>query len=433
VFRCGYVDSNFSLAKMTAETPSTKTSIEAISGNGDSRLTWVTGNNFSGRSAVLKKACEHFSNQPAAAITIPPEIYLALSALVPTVAEELQLHLGGNSDDAPAFRQLAEKWGLAALAERDPYSLSGGEQSLLIILCKLALTPTLLAIDGALEQLDPSNLNEVLSVITTDGSLPRPPHFLLTHNGTIAQHHGTAIRQVPATIFSDIKRFDKPPPLDVSGFEPPPCQQPAAILLKDVSFHYPRGKTVFSGLNLKLEPGRIYRLAGANGSGKSTLARILTGILPLSDGGIQVNGEQFNSYARPGTLARLHFQSPDSQLFEDTVRAELGSLPSALSKNAARFAGLGGFLDEHPFDLPFVLRKRLALTLILHTTAPWLVFDEPTLGQDEQSRIVLASAFRKLADKGYGIILISHHSDFAVSIADEELDLLRFTDAKNKK
>lgn len=408
---------------MIAETPSTKTSVEVISGNGDSRLTWVTGNNFSGRSAILRKACEHFSNQPAAAITIPPEIYSALSALVPTVAEELQLHLGGNSDDAPAFRQLAEKWGLAALAERDPYSLSGGEQSLLIILCKLALAPTLLAIDGALEQLDPSNLNQVLSVITTDGSLSRLPRFLLTHNGTIAQYGGTKIREVPATDFSDIERLDKPPPLDINGFEPPRCQGPATIFLKNVSFRYPRGKNVFSGLNLKLEPGRIYRLAGANGSGKSTLARILTGILPVSGGEIQVNGKPFNSYARPGTLARLHFQSPDSQLFADTVRAELDSLPSTIPKNAARFAGLDGFLDEHPFDLPFVLRKRLALTLILHTAAPWLIFDEPTLGQDEQSRMVLASAFRSLAKSGYGIIMVSHNEKFAENLTNEAIHL----------
>ena len=408
---------------MIAETPSTKTSIEAISGNGVGRLTWVTGNNFSGRSAILKKACEHYSNQTAAGIIIPPEIYSALSALVPTVAEELLLHLGGNPDDAPAFRRLAEKWGLAALAERDPYSLSGGEQSLLVILCKLALAPTLLAIDGALEQLDPSNLNQVLSAIATDGDLPRPPRFLLTHNGTIAQYGGTSIRQVQATDFSDIERLDKPPPLDINGFEPSRCQEPVTIFLKDISFRYPRGKTVFSGLNLKLEPGRIYRLAGANGSGKSTLARILTGILPLNSGEIQVNGKPFNAYARPGTLARLHFQSPDSQLFEDTVRAELGSLPSAISKSAARFAGLGGFLNEHPFDLPFVLRKRLALTLILHTAAPWLIFDEPTLGQDEQSRIVLSSAFQSLAKCGYGIIIISHNENFADHVASETIHL----------
>lgn len=408
---------------MIAESPSTKASVEAIIGNGHNRLTWVTGNNFSGRSAILKKACEYYSNQPAAAISIPPEIYSALSALVPTVAEELLLHLGGNPEDAPAFRRLAENWGLAALAERDPYSLSGGEQSLLVILCKLALAPTLLAIDGALEQLDPSNLKKVLLAMTSDGSLPGSSHFLLTHNGAINQCGGTPFQQVPATDFSDIERFGTPPSLDINGFEPPRCQKPTTIFLKDVSFRYPRGKNVFSGLNLKLDPGFIYWLAGSNGSGKSTLARILTGILPLTDGDIKVNDKDFNSYAHPGILARLHFQSPDSQLFDDTVGKELSSLPLATAEKATHFAGLSCFLDHHPFDLPFVLRKRLALTLILHTSAPWLIFDEPTLGQDEQSRMVLSSAFRKLAESGYGIILVSHNEMFANLVADKTIPM----------
>jgi energy-coupling factor transporter ATP-binding protein EcfA2 len=172
-----------------------------------------------------------------------------------------------------------------------------------------------------------------------------------------------------------------------------------------------------------LEPGHIYRLNGPNGCGKSTLAKLLTGILPLTNGEIQINDKPFNVYLSPGKLARLHFQSPDSQLFADTVRDELNSLPANAAKNAAHFAGLDSFLDHHPFDLPFVLRKRLALTLILHTSAPWLIFDEPTLGQDEHAQSTLKSAFQKLAEKGYGVILISHHDDFAISTANKKFSL----------
>jgi energy-coupling factor transport system ATP-binding protein len=131
----------------------------------------------------------------------------------------------------------------------------------------------------------------------------------------------------------------------------------------------------------------------------------------------------FDSYSRPGTLARLHFQSPDSQLFESTVRDEINSLPATAANAATRFAGLDSFLDQHPFDLPFVLQKRLALTLILNTSAPWLIFDEPTLGQDEDARAAIGHALRKLAAAGHGVILISHNSEFSYSFSDEELDL----------
>lgn len=332
------------------------------------------------------------------------------------------LHLG-NNPDAPLFQKLAEEWGLAELGELDPFRLSGGQQSLLAILCKLALAPRLLAIDGALEQLDPANLNRVLSALGFGSPFSNPPRVLITHNGNFSDADELAISQFPAASFADIERVKSSPLLGDSSFEPSRCKEPATIALKDLTFHYPCGKNVFSDLNLTLEPGRIYRLAGPNGSGKSTLARLLTGILRPTSGEIQVNGKPFNSYARPGTLAHLHFQSPDSQLFEDTVRAELASLHVDSIERATRFAGVAEFLNQHPFDLPFVLRKRLALTLILHTSAPWLIFDEPTLGQDHQSRVVLSSALKRLANAGHGIIIISHSGNFADQLANETVNL----------
>jgi energy-coupling factor transport system ATP-binding protein len=166
---------------------------------------------------------------------------------------------------------------------------------------------------------------------------------------------------------------------------------------------------VLANLNLKLEPGKVYRLAGPNGAGKSTLARILCGILRLNSGRIFVNGSAFDPYPHPGTLVRLHFQNPDAQLFGEPVRNELSSLPPSLREAAALFAGLIPFLDTHPFDLPFVLRKRLALTLIFHTVAPWLIFDEPTVGLDEEAQSIIAACIDRLASAGYGVIFISHN------------------------
>jgi energy-coupling factor transport system ATP-binding protein len=413
---------------MIAEPLASQMNVETLC-TSDDRLVWLTGENFTGRSEILQQACQRYADRPGAAISIPIEAHTTFSTLVPTVSEELMLHLG-NNPDAPAFQKLAEEWGLAELSEHDPFRLSGGQQTLLAILCKLALSPRLLALDGALEQLDPANLNRVLFALGFDSPFSNPPRVLMTHNGNLSNADELPISQFPAASFAGIERVQSTPLLGDGGFEPSWCKEPTTIALKDLTFHYPRGKDVFSNLNLTLESGRIYRLAGPNGSGKSTLARLLTGILQPTGGQIQVNGKPFNAYARPGTLARLHFQSPDSQLFEDTVRAELASLPADSIERGARFAGVAEFLNQHPFDFPFVLRKRLALTLILHTSAPWLIFDEPTLGQDEHSRAVLSSAFRRLAQTGHGIIFVSHNDKFAYSVADAELNIFHFAHAK---
>lgn len=407
-------------------TITTDISVEAVADGKMGRFVWLTGKNFSGRSAVLHEACAHYANSLGAAISIPPEIHNAISGLLPAVQEEILLHVGSR-EQVPGFWSLAEEWGLLRFSERDPFTLSGGEQSMLVVLCKLALKPKLLALDGALEQLDPDNLRKVLNLFSSGGSLPELPRIILTHNSLLPENGAEPIWQVPAVAIANVQRQTPPPQLEVTGFEPPRVLEPSTIHLVDFAFRYRRGATVFRNLNLRLESGRIYRLVGPNGSGKSTLARLLTGVLRPTHGEIRVNGKMFDSYSRPGTLARLHFQSPDSQLFESTVSDELNSLSAIAAHAAARFAGLNGFLDQHPFDLPFVLRKRLALTLILNTPAPWLIFDEPTLGQDEDARAVIGHALRRLAASGHGVILISHNAEFARSCFDEELNLPKLT------
>ena len=105
------------------------------------------------------------------------------------------------------------------------------------------------------------------------------------------------------------------------------------------------------------------------------------------------------------------------------MRNELATLTSSRREEASIFAGLDGFLDTHPFDLPFVLRKRLALTLIMHTEAPWLIFDEPTIGLDAESQAVVASCMERLASAGYGVIFISHNELLTSRLQPEILTL----------
>ncbi len=390
------------------------------------RFVWLTGRNFSGRTAILQKACERHATRPGVAISIPPEVHNALSGLVPHVREEILLH-AGRYKQTDQFWSLAEQWDLLRFSERDPFTLSGGEQSMLVVLCKLALNPELLNLDGALEQLDPDNLCKILRLFAAGQVLSGLPQVIFTHNGHLPSCGVESIPQISSAMFPDTDRREPPPLLDDPSFNPSRIPNPVTIHLTNLGFRYPGGATVFHKLNLKLEPGQIYRLAGANGSGKSTFARLLTGILRPTHGGIMVNNEQFDSYSRPGTLARLHFQSPDSQLFETTVRDELHFLPAGQAQAACQFAGLGSFLDQHPFDLPFVMRKRLALTLILHTSAPWLIFDEPTVGQDEDARAAIGHALRKLAKADHGVILISHNAEFAQSVSDKEINLPKLT------
>jgi DNA repair exonuclease SbcCD ATPase subunit len=74
-------------------------------------------------------------------------------------------------------------------------------------------------------------------------------------------------------------------------------------------------------------------------------------------------------------------------------------------------------LEENPIELPFVLKKRLGLALSFGRRKPWLVLDEPTLGQDAAFCDHLAQLITSLLAAGTGIILISHHDEFKASFS----------------
>lgn len=395
---------------------------EKPSGASPPGLYRLEGPNFSGRSDWIKTVAAEISRSRGNSVTIPPEINTALSGLMPTVADELEIH-SGSQQASGGISSLFSEWELRDLSHRDPMTLSGGEQALLVILCKLATYPKLLALDGALEQLDPKNTIRVLNALHEGGVRPRESHTIIAHNGSWPSGCDLP-RPYPGKAFKALDTA--PPPISAIGFDPGPIDKPALIEVRDLKFHYSRSSPVLHNFSAAFEPGRIIRLKGSNGAGKTTLTRILCGVLKPCSGSITINGQDCHPYLRPGSFMRIHFQNPDIQLFESTVEKEICSLPIHARGSAVQFAGLQGHLQTHPFDLPFVLRKRLSLACTLFSEAPWLVFDEPTLSLDSHSRAVLVECLERLALHDRGVMLISHNEDFVESISSiENITLLQ--------
>src|SRR5215469_16517917 len=63
-----------------------------------------------------------------------------------------------------------------------------------------------------------------------------------------------------------------------------------SVVLCDLSFNWPNGRAILSGLNAAFGPGRT-GLIGVNGSGKSTLLRLIAGELRPSSGSVTVDGD----------------------------------------------------------------------------------------------------------------------------------------------
>lgn len=197
---------------------------------------------------------------------------------------------------------------------------------------------------------------------------------------------------------------------------------PCALDLHDLSFSYERKRPILRGVNARFEPGNIYVIRGRNGAGKSTLAKLLSGVLPCPRGQIKCDGETVVPYRQPGRLVGYHFQNPDVQFVARTVEEDVTAGPAARGLKSEALAtrvdsilavfGLSNLRSMDILDLPFVLRKRLALASMIAAGAPWMIFDEPTLGQDDEYCCRLAKVFSTLCRLGVGVIVISHASRF---------------------
>lgn len=406
----------------------------------ENSLTAVRGRNFSGRTSVLRNfvglgegAASARDRGDGRDAYVGPEIYNALSGLVTSVEDEVRLHLE-RSRSSFDFDSLLDALGLTPVRSRNPFELSGGEQALTALAASLAFAPNCLALDCCFEQIDQDKREVVIE------------HLLrAVRSGTRAMIADNRLAEFSPDVFATVVSPDATrqhsedwvavgpvvSPMSLSDLRRAP-----SIRLDGIRYSY-RGAAspVLLDISTTLEPGRVYLLDGANGSGKSTLAKLLAGVLRPQSGAMSLNGATFQPWREPGSVFAYHFQNPDLQLFSTTVRAEVEAGPRALRlssdtiERAARVwenaFGLDGALDWHPLDLPFVCRKRVALAATFAMVRPWLILDEPTLGQDDETSETIRKMIGLLADQGCGVLVISHSVGFRERLASHRLVLKR--------
>lgn len=177
--------------------------------------------------------------------------------------------------------------------------------------------------------------------------------------------------------------------------------------------------TAVDHVNFRIRRGEIFGFLGSNGCGKSTTMKMLTGLLPASDGQAWLFGKPVDPHDID-TRRRVGYMSQAFSLYgELTVRqnlvlhAQLFHVPA--DQQAARVQAmverfeLQEVLDALPESLPLGVRQRLSLAVAMVHQPELLILDEPTSGVDPIARDRFWQLLVDLSRRDRVTIFISTH------------------------
>ena len=404
-----------------------------------------------------------------------------LSATKATVREELafglenlgvpRAEMDGRIDD------VLVRLGIAHLAERSPFALSGGEQQRVAIASIVAMGMGVLVLDEPTAQLDPlatTAVGNVLGDLARGGTavlvaehaaeiLGRSERCVILDGGRVVatgsagEVLGSSVVAplgfLPPTVVALAEAAGVPParafdeeviatalgsrkgrletPREVASpdvtWRPVRAQPPTGIAVRGLVHRYPGGIEAVRGVDLDIAPGEAVAIVGQNGSGKTTLVKHLNGLLRPDSGTVRV-GERDISATRVDELAAtvgLVFQNPDDQLFNRSVEREMRfgprniGLPAAdmdaLVAGALEAIGLTAEGAHNPYDLNVSSRKLVALGSVLAMDPAVIVLDEPTTGQDGPGVARVGAIVDALRAAGRTVVAITHDMEFAAA------------------
>nr|BBH95318.1 energy-coupling factor transporter ATP-binding protein EcfA2 [Thermogemmatispora argillosa] len=214
--------------------------------------------------------------------------------------------------------------------------------------------------------------------------------------------------------------------------------------VKDVYYTRMRGTPfaveALKGCSLAIPEGEITAIVGPTQAGKSTLLLMLLGLLRPSRGSVLFRGQDIHQAPFNVEELRLRvgivFQSPEAQLFEETVGKDVSfgprrkKLPPAQSRRLVQESLEAVGLPYEEFRTRYISslsggqKRRVAIAGVLALEPEAILFDEPTAGLDPQGRQELLALIQRLKrERRLTIVLTSSSLADVAALADQVIVL----------
>ena len=187
---------------------------------------------------------------------------------------------------------------------------------------------------------------------------------------------------------------------------------------------------VIRDLSINIKGHEIVAVVGSSGSGKSLLAHAVMGLLPANaswKGRIAFKGEELTGKRVRELRGRQMVLVPQSVSYLDPLmkvgdqvrRGHKDGISRARSREVLGRYGLVEDTEElYPFQLSGGMTRRVLISTAVMEKPELVIADEPTPGLHISAAKRVLSHFREIADRGAGVLLITHDLELALQVAD---------------
>jgi peptide/nickel transport system ATP-binding protein len=336
-----------------------------------------------------------------------------------------------------------------SFGDRFPHQVSGGQLQRAMTAMALCSNPDLIVFDEPTTALDVTTQIDVLAAIKHAIEETDTAALYITHDlAVVAQisddimvlRHGKTVEYGPVQQIIETPTQDYTRALvnvRQTAREEAADQSNPLLKVDNVSAEYSNGFKVLHGVSLHLCKGQTLAIVGESGSGKSTLARVITGLLPPSEGKISFEGKPLTPALknRPRDDLRriqLIYQMADTamnprQTVRDIIGRPLtfyyglrGAKKTARVKELLEQIEMGnGLIDRYPAELSGGQKQRVAIARALAAKPELILCDEPTSALDPLVAEGILKLLMKLQEEQQlSYVFITHDIAIVKAIAD---------------
>ncbi|OBZ93077.1 ABC transporter [Pararhizobium polonicum] len=333
--------------------------------------------------------------------------------------------------------------------DRYPHQVSGGQLQRAMTAMALCPNPELIVFDEPTTALDVTTQIDVLAAIKHAIEETHTAALYITHDlAVVAQISDDimVLRHGKTVEYGTTQQIIEAPNEDYTRAlvsvrqtkrEEAADQSNTLLNIEHISAGYANGFKVLHDVSMHLPKGQTLAIVGESGSGKSTLARVITGLLPPSEGTITFDGKELPKALRSRSKEELRRVQMIYQM-ADTAMNPRQTVRDIIGRPISFYYGLHGaqktervkqlldqiemgdrFLDRYPAELSGGQKQRVAIARALAAKPELILCDEPTSALDPLVAEGILNLLLKLQEEtAVSYVFITHDIAIVRAIAD---------------